>query len=310
MKKSIKHLITAAILVGGACLASPSAFAQVSLISDDLYMGFENQLGGGTADYVINLGPASGIVGSSTVVNLSSSFSLSNFKSVLGTSSSMFGGVVAASNGNPPNLYVTQLRSGAGIPSAPGSVSPASFYKGDILLGYSDLSQLANLPAAGAGVLDNSKSWENYVEPNIAAGTFYGDMGINPDSAVGTNTVLYEDLWYVSNNSTTTKKPFTYVGYITLDLTGLNPSLTFTPTNAPASLTSPVIVSVSKSGSTVTVVSSNAAPTHLYQLQSTSGLNPVSWGNVGSAVTASGTLVTNMDTSATATKQFYRVQGQ
>ena len=106
------------------------------------------------------------------------------------------------------------------------------------------------------------------------------------------------------------KQPFTYVGYFTLDLTGANPSLTFTPTNAPAPLTNPVILSVSKVGGTVTVVSSNAAPTHLYQLQSTSGLNPVSWSNVGSSVSASGTMVTNTDTSATGSAKFYRIQGQ
>ncbi len=311
MRKITKNLITATILVGGAFMASQSAFAQVSLISDDLYMGFENQAGGGTADYIINLGPASGIVGSSSVVNLSGDFSLSNFNTVRGVSSSMFGGVVAASNGNPPNLYATQLRSGgAGIPSVPGSTSPGTFYKGDILLGYSDLSQLANLPTAGNGTLDTSKSWENYVEPNIAPGTFYGDTGINPDSAVGTNSVLYEDLWYVSNNSSSAKIPFTYVGYFTLNLTGGSPSLTFTPTNAPAALTPPVIVSISKAGSTVIVVSSNAAPTHMYQLQSTSGLNPVSWSNVGSSQTAGGTLVTNTDATATSSPRYYRVQGQ
>ena len=56
MKKIMKNLITAAIVIGGAIMASPSAFAQVSLISDDLYMGFENQAGGGTADYIINFG--------------------------------------------------------------------------------------------------------------------------------------------------------------------------------------------------------------------------------------------------------------
>jgi hypothetical protein len=192
----------------------------------------------------------------------------------------------------------------------PGSTSPGTFYKGDILIGYSDLSQLFHLPAAGNGVLDTSKSWENYVEPVNANGTFYGDLGFSPDSPVGTNSVLYEDLWYVSNNSSSTKIPFTYVGYFTLDLTGGSPSLTFTPTNAPAALTPPVIVSVSKSGSTVTVVSSNAAPTHMYRLQSTSSLNPVSWSNVGSSVLASGTLVTNTDSTATISPRFYRVQGQ
>src|SRR5215831_1228064 len=99
MKKITKNLRTAAILIGGAFLVSQTTFAQVSLISDGLYMGFDNQAGGGTSDYIINFGPASGIVGSSVVVNLSSDFSLSNFKSVLGSSTSMFGGVVAASNG-------------------------------------------------------------------------------------------------------------------------------------------------------------------------------------------------------------------
>ena len=311
MRNVIKNLATIAIIAGGALLASPSAFAQVQLISNDLYMGFENQAGGGTADYIINFGPASGIVGSPAVVNLSSDFSLSNFKTVLGASSNMLGGVVAASNGNPPDIYATQLRSGGpGIPSVPGSTSPGTFYKGDILLGYSDLSQLINLPAAGNGQLDAAKSWESYVEPNNANGTFYGDMGFNPDSPVGTNTVLYEDLWYVSNSSSSSKKPFTYVGYFTLNLTGASPSLTFTPTNAPASLTAPVIVSISKVGSTVTVVSSNAAPTHTYQLQSTTTLNPTSWGNVGSSVVAGGTLVTNTDTGATSAPRFYRVQGQ
>ncbi|MGH7992449.1 MAG: hypothetical protein ACREDQ_02960 [Limisphaerales bacterium] len=311
MKKAMKNLTTAAIAIGGALMVCPSGFAQVSLISDDLYMGFENQTGGGTADYIINLGPASGILGSSSVVTLSGDFSLSSFNSVLGSSSSMFGGVVAASNGNPPNLYATQLRGGgAGIPSVPGSTSPGTFYKGDILLGYSDLSQLFHLPAAGAGVLDTSKSWENFVEPANANGTFYGDMGFSPDSPVGTNSVLYEDLWYVSNNSQTTKIPLTYLGYFTLNLTGGSPSLTFTSTNVPAPLTNPIIVSVSKAGSTVTVVSSNAAPTHMYQLQSTASLNPISWGNVGSSVVAGGTLVTNTDASATTSPRFYRVQGQ
>ncbi|HLX96740.1 MAG TPA: hypothetical protein VKU37_13435 [Verrucomicrobiae bacterium] len=310
MKRGMKNLITAAILTGGALMVSQSALAQVALISNDLYMGFENQAGGGTSDYIINLGAASSLVGGSSVVNLSSDFSLSDFNAVLGSSSSMFGGVVAGSNGNPPDLYVTQLRSGgAGTPSVPGSTSPASFYKGDILTGYSDLSQLLNLPAAGNGLLDTSKYWESYVEPTFAAGTLYGDTGINPDSTVGTNSILYEDLWYVSNSSSSVKKPFTYVGYFTLNLAG-SPSLTFTPTNAPAPPTSPVIVSVGKVGSTITLVSSNAVPTHTYQLQYTASLSPTNWISVGSSVVAGSPMVTNTDTTATDSQRFYRVQAQ
>lgn len=229
----MKKTSTAALLLCGAALASQSAFGQY--VANDLYLGFQNQAGGGTADYLINLGAASGIVGSSSVVDLSGDFSLTDFNAVLGTSSSMSGGVVGGSNGNPPDLYVTQLRSGgAGTPSAPGSSSPATLYKGDILTGYSDLSQLTLVaPAASTGILDGSKSWENYVEPKFAVGSFYGDTGINPDSTIGGGGVLYEDLWFNSNGSASVKQPFTYEGFFTLDLSGNTPSLTFTPAAVP-----------------------------------------------------------------------------
>jgi hypothetical protein len=214
-------------------LASQSAFGQY--IANDLYLGFQNQAGGGTEDYLINLGAASGMVASSSVVDLSGDFSLADFNAVLGSSSSLFGGVVGGSNGNPPDLYVTQLRSGgAGAPSVPGSSSPATFYRGDLVTGYNDAAQMSLVtPAAGTGVLDTSKSWENYIEPKFAAGTFYGDTGINPDSAIGSGGVLYEDLWYDSNGSSIVKTPFTYKGFFTLDLTGNTPSLTFTPAAVP-----------------------------------------------------------------------------
>lgn len=229
----MKKLTIAALLVGGASLASQSAFGQY--VANDLYMGFQNSAGGAAADYIINLGAASSIVGSPSIVDFSSDFSLANFNAVLGTSSSVFAGVVGGSNGNPPDLYATQLRSGGmGTPSAPGSASPATFYKGDLLVGYSDLSQLVLVaPPAGSGVLDTSKAWVNYVEPTFTVGTFYGDTGINPDSSISSSGVLYEDLWYNSNSSTSVKKPFTYEGYFTLDLTGNNPSLTFTPSAVP-----------------------------------------------------------------------------
>jgi hypothetical protein len=229
----MKKLTIAVLLFGGAILASQSAFGQ--FIGNDLYMGFQNSAGGAASDYIINLGAASSIVGSSSVVNLSSDFSLSDYNTVLGTSSSMFAGVVGGSNGNPPDLYATQLRSGgAGVPSVAGSTSPGTFYKGDLLVGYNDLSQLSLVaPPAGSSVLDTTKAWVSYVEPTFANSTFYGDTGINPDSSGSPSTVLYEDLWYNSNSSTSLKQPFTYEGYFTLDLTGSSPSLTFTPTAVP-----------------------------------------------------------------------------
>jgi len=308
----MRKFISAVLLLGGAFLASPSAFAQFSVVPNNLYFGFQNQNGGGTADYIINVGAASNIVGQSTVVNLSSSFSLSLFNdpSLQGTSSQIMGGVVGGSNaGNPSDIFLTQLRtSNIGSPALAGSSVTKLMTRAQDNSAYANLTQI-NGPSAGTGLLDTSKSWENFVEPANTASTFLGATGLNPDSPVSPSTVLYEDLWETSRSSITGSSPYIYLGYFTLNVTG-SPSLTFTSTNVPGALTSPIIISVNKTGSTVTVVSSKAVPTHTYQLQSSSSLNPVSWGNVGGSVLATGTLVTNTDGSATASKQFYRVQGQ
>ncbi len=223
----------------------------------------------------------------------------------------MFGGVVGGTLSSiTADIYLTQLRSGgAGIPSVPGSSISSTISRGTINSAISDLLQV-NMPAAGLGILDTTKSWEAYVEPSLANTAFYGASGFNPDSPAGLSPVLYEDLWYSVNGSLAGHSPFVYQGYFTLDLTGSNPVLTFTPANAPAQLSAPVIASVSKTGSTITVVTKNASPTHTYQLQYTTSLNPPSWSNVGSSQVASAATVTNTDTTATDQHRFYRVQGQ
>jgi hypothetical protein len=302
----MRNLTTTALLISGAILASQSAFGQI--VANNLYLGFQNQAGGGTEDYIINLGAASGIVGGSSVVNLSGYFSLSDFNAVLGTSSSLFGGVIGAASGNTADVYLTQPRSGgAGTPSVAGSSVTGQLSRTQDDTAYNQLATLFS-PAAGTGGLDTSKSWENLVDPANGTGTFPSNTGYNPDSTVNPATVLYEDLWYTTSSSFTGTKPFTYVGYFTLDLTGASPKLTFTPTNAPASLTPPIIVSVRKTGSTVTVVSSNAVPTFNYQLQYTASLSPTNWINVGSALVAGSTMMTNTDSTATGSQRFYRVQ--
>jgi hypothetical protein len=306
----IRNLMTAAIIAGGAIIVSPSAtFGQA--VPDDLYMGFQNLANSASKDYIINLGPASSIVGGSLVIDLSGDFLLSDFNSVLGNSSSMYGGVVGASNaGNPSDVYLTQLRSGgAGTPSVAGSnltTTKASVY-GDNFA-FTSLGTLVS-PSAGTGVLDTTKTWENDVEdqPNtLVTGTFWAQTGINPDSSVSKTSVFYLDLWHTSSSGAA--QPYVYQGYFTLDLTGGTPKLTFTPKNAPATLSSPAIASISKAAGTVTVVSSNAVATYNYQLQYTTTLNPASWNNVGSAVIAGATMVTNSDTTATDSQRFYRVQ--
>jgi len=230
----MKKLTTAALLIGGAILASQSVLAQPTFVANDLYFGFENQAGGATEDYIINLGAASGIVGASSTVDLSTDFSLANFDAVLGTSASMFGGVVGGlQNTFSPDLYITQLRSGGpGIPSMPGSTLSVNPTRSTDNSAVATLGNL-NAPVAGTGFLDASLTWQNYVEPTFKAGTFYGALGVNPDSSIGDGGVLYEDLWYNANSQLSGGSPMQYLGYFTLDLSGSNPSLTFTPTAVP-----------------------------------------------------------------------------
>jgi len=230
--------LTRALLVCGALAVSHSAFA---VTGNDLYMGFQNQAGGGTEDYIINLGLASGIVGQTSVIDLSGDFSLSDFNAVLGSSSSMFGGVIGANNANnPSDVYLTQLRvGGAGSsPATAGSNVGATMTRSQDNSTFAVLGSLAN-PAAGTGTLDTSKSWENVVEPTFTTGSFYGQTGINPDSAVSPSTVLYEDLWLTSSSSSVGAKPYAYEGYFTLDLTGSQPSLTFTGANVVTAVPEP-----------------------------------------------------------------------
>ncbi len=228
----MKNLASAAALILGAIVASQSA--QAAATPNDLYFGFQNQAGGGSADYIINLGLVYNLTGSSSVVDLSSDFSLSDFTSagLQGTNStSIVGGVVGGSNGNnPSDIFLTTLRSGAGDSSMAGSSAPTGLTRGQDNAAYADLAQIMS-PVAGTGLLDSGKSWESSIEPTLSAGTFYGATGDNPDSQVG--TVLYEDLWGTSSSSFTGSQPFTYEGYFTLDLSGSSPDLTFTSALVP-----------------------------------------------------------------------------
>lgn len=308
MKKCIKNL-AAAIVVAGAVTASQSALAQITFIKNDLYMGFQNSGGGGTADYIVNMGAAANIVGGSTVVNLSSSFSESSFTSagLSGTDpTQIMGGAVGGTNSTTAGVYVTVLRtSNVGTPSLAGSTAPAGLTRSGDTQTIQPLTQMT-CPAAGAGILDTSKSWESFVEPTFTSSSFWGNSGINPDSPVTTGSVVYEDLWATTNSNISGSKPFIYQGYFTLNFTGATAVVTFTPLAAAAQLTAPKILSITKAGSTVTVVST-AVPTFHYQLQAATGLNPAAWANAGVSVTASSTLVTNTDTAATANIEFYHV---
>ncbi len=222
----MKKLTSAALLIVGTILASQSAKA--SITANDLYMGFQNSAGGATNNYIVDLGSASTFT--SGVNDLSSDFSLADFNNLLGASTSMYVGVVGGSNaGNPSDIFLTQLRSGAGAPTSPGSSVGLMLTRSQDNVAYSDLTAL-NGPASGTGVLDNSLSWQTYVEnqpQSQTSGTYWSDAGLNPDSAVDTSDILYEDLWETSSGSFSGSQPFTYLGYFTVDFTGANPDVTF-----------------------------------------------------------------------------------
>jgi hypothetical protein len=308
----MKNLIIAASVFSGAILASQSAFAQLNFQMNDLYLGFQNSGGGGTADYIINLGPATNILGKASVVDLSGDFSLSLFNNsaLQGTSPQIYGGVVGGDN-NISDVFGTTLRtSNIGNPSVAGSLAPMGLTKYSI--DNTIVSTIGQIfaPDAGTGILDSTTSWEAYIEPTLTAQTYYGNA-FNPDSQVSTSSVLYEDLYETIDSGDVRGgqgQPWVYLGYFTLDLTGGSPKLTFTSTNVAPSLTNPVIFSVGKNGSTVTVISRNAVSSFNYQLQYTARLNPTNWISVGSSVVASGPMVTNTDSTATDSKRFYRVQ--
>ena len=304
--KKLKHIVYLPAVAAAAFMFTLSGFASTTFTfkPDNLYFGF--QYSSASANYIINLGPATNIINSSTVVDLSADFSSSLFNNFLGSSSSAYGGVVG---GNQyflaPDIYGTQLRvGGAGNPATPGSTAPSALGTYATQNTIASISSLAVSTNNGAGILDPTLSWMNAVEdfPNPPTGNSFWGHAFNPDSMITKNGVLYEDLYY------STGAAFTYLGYFTLDLSGSSPKFTFTPKTAPASLTKPGIQSITRSGNTVTVISTNAVAGYNYQLQYTASLNSANWVNVGTAQVAGAAWVTNTDTTATATQRFYRVE--
>jgi hypothetical protein len=234
----MKKLTGAAAFLAGAVLAFQSAQAQSpnSFVPNDLYLGFQNNAGGGTADYIVNLGPVSAFINNPAGMDFSSYLSLADFQSAglqgANSGATIMAGIVGGANsGNPSDLYLTQLRSGgAGNQAVPGSsMSVKSGVVTDNAL-FADMSQIT-APAVGTGVLDSGLSWEKYIEPANSAGTFLGDSGLNPDSPVGSGA-LYEDLW--SSSSSGGLQPFVYDGYFTLNLTSDSLTLAFTPVPEPS----------------------------------------------------------------------------
>jgi len=228
----MKRLTKAGIIAIGAALVSQAAQAQFT--ANDLYVGFTQATGSG-GDYLLDLGQASSIIGQSSVVNLSSDFSLSTFNTTFPSITSpnpVSMGVVGGIGSFPStyDLYMTQFRAGgAGVPAVAGSSLNTAPGTSVINQAVNDISGITAWPTVGNGVQDSSKSWTTYVSPTLQPGTVYGDTGINPNSPIDTTSgIVYEDLYSATGNNA-----FTYLGYFTMDTTGASPSLTFTSLDVP-----------------------------------------------------------------------------
>ena len=301
------------MVLGGVVMGSQSVFA--SATAGNLYMGFQNSAGGGKADYIINLGSASTLTANNAVVDLSADFSFSDFTST-GSSglegnnaADIQGGVVGGlGSGQTAGVYVTELRKGgAGAPAVAGSKAPAATPKSADVPAWTDINDLVTPGTVGTGLLDTSKSWESLIEPTFNSGTFWGLIGVNPDTTVTTNSVLYEDLWF--SQSSGPQEPYVYQGYFTLTVGSSSASLTYTPSTASVPLTSPQIQSIQWAPNAATVIWTTVA-SHTYQLQSATDLTLSNWVNVGSSQLAGSSTLTNTDSSAVQSYKFYRVTGQ
>lgn len=233
--KKIKRIVK--LGMSAACLffiyqgASANGFK-----TNDLYVGFCQS--SAQDDYDIDLGQPGVVgVGGTSVVDLSSAFSLTVFDSVfvsgaIGVDMAVVGGNTTF---NKQDVYTTVVRtSGFGNPGAPGSSATAtnslSAISGGATTVASILSNSGGLPTAGNYVLDSTKSYSSLIATEGTQKDFAAKTGIYPIGTFGSSKILYLDLWEASLTNI-----YTYLGYFMMDLSTGTPKFTFTP----AAVTSP-----------------------------------------------------------------------
>jgi hypothetical protein len=244
----MKKFKTMAVAAVGVALASQVAHAT----PNDLLLGLTET---GDQDYAINLGQASALVGSPTVVNLTSDFSTSQFGTAFaggaaygstafanganGVSMAVAGGMSVGATGN--SIFVTQLRTVNNPASQPGSalqgtqtqptVAPSSGFPNDVI-------NEASL-TSGTGTLLTASGADSF-STQIYTGTpnnFVQSLGVNPGSTI-TGDIIKEDLYTAvdafvgSGRTKISVGTYQYLGYFTLDLSGDTAQLlTFTSAN-------------------------------------------------------------------------------
>ena len=230
----MKNLTKTALVAASVALALPSAKAATG----DLRIGFN---GGGT-DYIADLGLYSTILSGGPNEDLSAPLASSGVTYSSGVNVGVVGGFTTGSLTKIPTLFTTTLRIGggnytsAGSEAGPDSVtsrnnmvsaasSANSLVSGSILSSDpSSWSSTISLAPSKAGSANNS--FVNYLFGGGASGT------VNPQNSplanMGGSQVIVEDLW--QNGYDASGNPngnWTYVGDLTINLGGSQPTVTY-----------------------------------------------------------------------------------
>jgi hypothetical protein len=229
----MKNLTKTALVAASVALVLPSAKAATG----DLRIGFN---GGGT-DYIADLGLYSTILGGGPNEDLSGPLASSGLTYSSSLNVGVVGGFTTGTVTKIPTLFTTTLRLGggnytsAGTETAPDSVAarnnmvaaaanPNSLANGSIASSDpSSWSSTISLAPSKAGSANNS--FVNYLFGGGAGGT------VSPQDSPLANmssSVIVEDLW--QNSYSTSGNPngtWTYVGDLTIDLSGSQPVVTY-----------------------------------------------------------------------------------
>ncbi len=297
-----------------AALFAVLQVAHAGFTTNDLYLGFTQDTA--QSDYIIDLGqPAVIGVGGSSVVDLSSHFSLTTFNSVFtGGPVGVNSAVVAGNNTfSQYDVYATQVRTnGAGTPGVPGSSITAGHSSSQMSGGAAEVaaimsSVIGGLPTAGNSALDSTKSYTSIVMTTGVQNNFIGKTGVVPLGTFDTSKILYLDLY-----KATVATAYTYLGFFTLDLSTGTPHLTFTPSGAVGTVPPSYELGIAHKGTTNTI-SFAAANGFSYQVIYTnaSGIKAPrsTWPTLGSPIGGTGANANYIDVT-TDPSRFYSIRAQ
>lgn len=231
----MKLLTKMAIAAAGVTLACQGAFAQ----NGDLLIGFNGFSVSSTAsDYIADLGASSTIIADAANTELNPSGSvLTSFTPTV--SSSLNVGVVGGIAGNGSGyIYETTLRVGgttyatAGTETKPGNVSRgnadnAAGTLGSLVSGLGTIASASTLNGSTASWTESvsqgpgqvgsaNSSYAGILVNNTAAGAYMANFG--------SSSTIVEDLWRASIPATGSVI-FSYVGDLTINLSGSTPSV-------------------------------------------------------------------------------------